>query len=789
MNTPGQQTSRRRTATRAIALVLGLLPLLAAAAPAGSSPTAESATVSVQGETAAVAPDGTVGLLVSARSVRTLSEALRRADVDATRTSVMLVDASPTRAAVSRVEVELRDAAEALQRLRADGALDGVAMDAPVSAADVVPSDTHWPLQRSLRDVRVDRAWRTRTGSARTIAILDTGVSPVEELDSRLVAGYDFVGGDTDPEDRDGHGTMMASIAAAETDDGDGMAGVCWDCRVMPVKVLGDDGRGLFSDFLLGIDYALDNGADVINMSLGGQLHHAQARQLYESGFAAVASKARQLGVPLIASAGNDGVDTRSYPAAWEGFTGVAGSLQGDRAPGSNHGSWVDVAAPWRNVATDEQGRFVWVEGTSPAAAVASGVAALVQSADPATDAAQLLTATATPAAWVDAGVIDAQAAVEAAEPVLTPDPQPAPAPPPAPAPGPAPAPVPAPTPDPGAPVEPGPGGPAPLPDPPPTPTGPGPAPGDPSDPRPPVTVREGTNRLAGSDRWGTGEQIARTYPDADLVYLSTGLDFPDALSASAAAGATGAPVLLTHPQGLPPATVRQLERLRPSRVRIVGSTAVVSAAVEDRVVRATGGTIERLSGANRFQTSAAVARAAFTGPVDVAYVADGGNFPDALAGGAAGARDGGPVLLTRRGTVPQAIIEALRTLAPRRIVVLGSQAAVGDAVVQQLQALTGGGVTRRAGANRYQTAARVSAASFDTADRVYVAFGAGFADALGGAAAAGRDRSPLLLSPAGALPQVVRDEIIRLGARQIVVLGGRIGGPVEAELGALVGG
>lgn len=196
---------------------------------------------------------------------------------------------------------------------------------------------------------------------------------------------------------------------------------------------------------------------------------------------------------------------------------------------------------------------------------------------------------------------------------------------------------------------------------------------------------------------------------------------------------------------------------------------------------------VGRASGSDRYATAAAVSAQAYGPGVPVAYVATGTAFPDALAAGPAAGRAGGPVLLTWRDELPGATIAELQRLRPGRIVVLGGPAAVSDAVAAALAALaTSGSVTRLAGADRYATAAAVSAASFAPGVPVaYVATGTGFPDALAGGAAAGRQAGPILLAMPGNLPAPTADELARLRPGRIVVLGGRaaIGDAVVAAL------
>jgi cell wall-associated NlpC family hydrolase len=182
--------------------------------------------------------------------------------------------------------------------------------------------------------------------------------------------------------------------------------------------------------------------------------------------------------------------------------------------------------------------------------------------------------------------------------------------------------------------------------------------------------------------------------------------------------------------------------------------------------------TVVRFSGADHVATAVAVSSATFKPGVAVAWVATQADFPDALAAGAA---DGGagPILLTDRAALPQATTDELHRLAPKRIVVVGGPAAVSDDVVAALHADTTGTVTRLAGADRYATAAAISAATFAPGvATAYVATGATYPDALaGGAVAAGH--APILLVTATVTSGPTADELHRLAPRRIVVLGG----------------
>jgi putative cell wall-binding protein len=194
-----------------------------------------------------------------------------------------------------------------------------------------------------------------------------------------------------------------------------------------------------------------------------------------------------------------------------------------------------------------------------------------------------------------------------------------------------------------------------------------------------------------------------------------------------------------------------------------------------------------RLAGADRYATAAAISAASFAPGVDVAYVATGANFPDALAAGAAAVRREGPILLVTSSKVPAATASELGRLRPVTIKVVGGSGVVSDSVVSALRAYaTSGSVQRLAGANRYATAARVSADAFSPGVAVaYVATGANFPDALAGVAAAGSSGGPILLVAPTDVPAETRAELGRLRPGRIVVLGGSgvVSNAIAAEL------
>jgi putative cell wall-binding protein len=296
--------------------------------------------------------------------------------------------------------------------------------------------------------------------------------------------------------------------------------------------------------------------------------------------------------------------------------------------------------------------------------------------------------------------------------------------------------------------------------------------------------------RQSGADRYATAATISRATTPAHtpVVYVATGLNFPDALAAAAAAGHIGAPILLVQTLGIPTPTKTELTRLKPGKIIIAGGTGVVSNAVATQLQGYTTGAVERQSGVNRYATAASVSFHTFGVGVPVVYIATGLNFPDALAAAAAAGTLGGPVLLVGPTSIPTATADELNRLKPAHIIVAGGTGVVSNGVATQLLAFTSGGVERQSGANRYATAASVSSHTFAPGvPIVYVATGLNFPDALAAAAAAGRLGGPVLLVGPTSIPADTQAELSRLKPGRIVVAGGS-GVVSDAVLNQLAG-
>jgi type VII secretion-associated serine protease mycosin len=280
--------------------------------------------------------------------------------------------------------------------------------------------------------------------------------------------------------------------------------------------------------------------------------------------------------------------------------------------------------------------------------------------------------------------------------------------------------------------------------------------------------------RIAGDNRYATATALSASAFKAGVpvVYIATGATFPDALAGGPAARVGGGPILLTEKYELPAVTATELARLKPGRIVVLGGTN----AIADRVLAAldvhTAGSVKRIAGADRYATAAGISRAAFASASTV-YVATGEDYPDALAAGAVAAAARAPLLLVRAGSVPDPTLAELRRLNPGRVVIVGSATAVGGGVAARLAEF--GTVTRVSGADRFASAAALSAASFaaNGPSTVYVATGNAFPDGLTAGPIAGLRNGPLLLVPGTWLPASVAAELRRLDPTNIVIVGG----------------
>ena len=720
------------------------------------------------------------------------------------------------------------------------------------SVAAVSVNDPMTAGQYSLDRMRVRDAWSLSKGGSGIVAVLDTGVQPDHgDLSGRVLPGRDFVNNDWNAADDNGHGTWVAGIIAAKPNSGYGIAGISWTDKILPVKIMNGSGTGSTSALVSGIIWAADNGATVINMSVGG-FPYSQAVQ-------DAATYAWNEGVVLVGAAGNNNREEKFYPASMNHVINVSATQPQDEfSHWSSYGSAVDVSAPGSSVLTTNctagicphraWGSHTYISGTSFAAPNVAGVVALIRAKYPTWTPQQVvdrLYATVDDlgyAGWdkrYGRGRVNAYRALGASVPAS------------------------------------------------PRPAGDGleanntlaaarliplgtatrptiyPA-GDVDvfavdvpragrldvrvtgvvdardwtwrqsslqiDPIVELYTTSGTLLKRVDAVWQDGTELAQTTvsgPTRILVriinYFANGsrtaysitptyvdTAAPAISGRSPASGATGvsyeAPAVvatfnepvtgvsastfvLKSASGAAIASTVTYDAstrratLKP-KVNLAGEakyTATLTSAVKDATGNAlattswtftTGKTAPRIWGDDRYATATALSASTFKAGAPVVYIATGGTFPDALAGGPAARIKGGPILLALSTSIPDATKAELARLKPAQIVVLGGPNAIADRVLTDLRAYTAGSVSRVWGADRYATAAAISAATFSSASVVYVATGENFPDALAAGAVAAAAKAPLLLVRAGSIPAQTAAELARLKPARIVVVG-----------------
>lgn len=511
----------------------------------------------------------------------------------------------------------------------------GFAVDPDVRyTAARTPNDPLWHAGWGQRMGSTD-LWSTATGAGTVVAVIDSGVNVTPDLpEHRLLPGAAFTD-DGDPDWQDIsptlHGTKSAESAAATANNEVGNAGGCWDCHVLPVRV--SDRLGAFaSDVARGVTWAVDEGADVITISLGGRQEDPATR--------AATRYAVEQDRAVFAAAGNDADAEPRYPAAYPGVVGVAGLRNRNvddpqLHPDSNWGSAV-IAAPF--CVDLDAGLYCGTSASTPL--VAGHAASLISAGFTADQVTAALVDTAGPVAdeRFEGGHLDASAALTALGDGVY-----------------------------------GPPGPPRL--------APPLCPGAPS-----VRV------VQGADRFETAAVLAdlrgNAYGQPSSVVVAAGRPFIDAIAAGPALG-RDAVVLLTERDALSRESAARLDRIEPDLIVVAGGPVVVSAEVE-RQLADYAEEVVRVAGADREATAAALAA---LGPTDTLRIADGRDMPQALtAAGWSGALHEG-LLLSGPDTLGRAAADSLRRHRPETAVAARRPDASDVGMVEDLARLAEQGV------------------------------------------------------------------------------------------------
>jgi len=258
------------------------------------------------------------------------------------------------------------------------------------------PNDTYYSQQWNLSKINTAAAWQYDLDSdpyggdsSIKIAVLDTGVSyenygayvqAPDLANTNFVSGYDFVNEDSHPNDDNGHGTNITEIIAASTNNAKGITGIAFNVSIMPIKVMNQDGEGEIADLISGIEWAINHGADIINMSIGTGEEEFYSPDLYN-----IVKSANNSGIIMIGSTGNDGNNRIYYPAAYPEVIAVGASNSANNLSSfSNYGQGIDLVAPGSNIWAEycinncSSHNIVSASGTSQAVPHVSAAAGLL---------------------------------------------------------------------------------------------------------------------------------------------------------------------------------------------------------------------------------------------------------------------------------------------------------------------------------------------------------------------------------------------------------------------------
>ncbi|WP_404335203.1 cell wall-binding repeat-containing protein [Planococcus rifietoensis] len=608
--------------------------------------------------------------------------------------------------------------------------------------------DEQWSLENKgggfgIEDADIDFEEMTKLAAPQKqgeviTAVIDTGVDyTLADLKNQMIStGYDFINDDNEAFDDQGHGTHVSGIIAAEADNDYSMTGINQSTKILPVKVLDASGYGDTEQIAYGILYATDQGADIINMSLGGG---------YSRVLEYAMRYANERGVTIVAASGNDGWEEVSYPASSKHAIAVGATNKLDLVSDySSYGKDLDLVAPGTDIPSLlPDGNVTLMSGTSMAAPHVAAVAGVLKSINPDLTPGQLenlLTASADDVEFI---AEDAPPGFEE-DPFFEED-----------------------------------------------------FPYEMEELAPGFDLVSGWGRLNGAqailalkDKWNLADRISgasrydtavevskKGWSTSGKAVIATGGDFPDALSAAPLAAYQNAPLLLTKTDSLPQAVKDELKRLKVTEVTLIGGQGAISPMVEmelkDLKIKTT-----RISGKNRYETSVNIAKQMKTSTQ--AVVATGSTFADALSIAPVAGSQKMPILLTKPNGLPAEVKAHFAAKAYSKTFIIGGKGAVSDSTAKEVK-----NPVRLSGASRYETNSAVInhfKATFGN-QNMYLSTGANYPDALAGSVLAAKTKAPLVLTapngPNAATVKTVQAQLKTVSG--IYILGGEGALPTQS--------
>ncbi|TYS85254.1 S8 family serine peptidase [Rossellomorea aquimaris] len=523
------------------------------------------------------------------------------------------------------IEVPAKDVPGTLTKLNNNENVEYAEIDQLVHTQAAPPNDTYFNNQyQDFQVMKVLEAWESYNPIEEvTVAIVDSGVDLKHpELRSRLIEGKNFMNEGEPPGDTSGHGTHVAGLVGAVTNNKMGIASAAEKVKIMPVKVF--EGKTTYmSTVIKGIRYATDNGADIINLSLGSYSN----MQALEDAIDYAVDK----GALMVGAAGNDDEHAVLYPATYPDVLAV-GSVDSAtlaKSTFSNYGDTVNVSAPGTNIFSTWMGGYETLDGTSMSTAIVSSISAMVKQQYPFLKGMQVkdvLENSTTPLPEVErlgTGLINAEKALSYVQTKnrhygLT------------------------------------------------------------SVETAVEISKNGWNSLQEEELTIGGNKLYGSF-----VVLASGDSFPDSLAASPLASHLDSPILLVKNNRLSESVKEELKRLNPSHVLMIGGENAISHEVENEIKNLSISTA-RLFGVDRYETAVAI-NDAIPYTTNKAFVVSGQNYPDALSVASYSGSMQYPVLFVQKDKVPQSVRTYMKENEISKTYVIGGQGILTNKMVDQL--------------------------------------------------------------------------------------------------------
>jgi putative cell wall-binding protein len=523
------------------------------------------------------------------------------------------------------IEIESFKVKETVKRLRHDQNVEYVEHDEQIFIAESLVNDPYYIEQKELFSLlHIPEAWEQYQPKKEiVVAIIDTGVDlDHPDLQSQLVEGINILEEDLPPQDTHGHGTHVAGLIGALTNNGVGVASAASKVNIMPIKVL-DGKNGDLSTLIKGIEFAIEQKVDIINLSLGSYTNRQSLRD--------VITLAYENNILVVSAVGNNSSTTVIYPAYYDEVLAVASTNETNsyKASFSNYGLTVDVAAPGVNVYSTWLDGYEYQSGTSMSTAIVTSIAAMIKQQEPwlsNDQVRQMIEETAMPVRSkydLGLGSVNAEGALlniynknriygkNAIETAIS-------------------------------------------------------------------ISNAGWEQLNLKSITINGTEVSEKF-----VIIASGKSFPDSLAASPLSTYLNSPILLQRNKRLNEANRNEINRLQPTAVIIVGGEFAISSSVEEEI-KSLGLNVYRIAGENRYETAVKISEL-FPYDKKVSFIVSGENYPDVISVASYAAKHSLPILYVNKKEISQEVKQYILDYNVEKTYVIGGERVIPELIKNQL--------------------------------------------------------------------------------------------------------